>query len=485
MRITLYDYVSDPSLPQKDGVNLAHENIASLLRSKDASQLTVEFHDFTRLLVDDSYARSILETTDCVVSNVGPHAHYYFYLRERLALDFRIVRDVRTALWSPYLLQEYLCAPYLREQDVLLAASHYAREIVEHIFPHQRQFRTIRCYPLSVAFPPERPQRIDQVGHPLTLGYIGRLSEDKNFPEIVELLIELNRREPGKYRLLACGDVHSRICHPVEVRRHIESKLGPGDYFEYMPPCRNGDIWEVYRQIDIMAFPSTSNLETLGRVLVEASYAGVPVVCGTHAAAPELMPWQALCHVEYTSHQLFNTHQDHSLGCLRIKDMADAIGSPDLKASECYRDYLTHPARFLGLLAGEEDQDLSGHGGLIMQSRVPRSFIQSLDIEMPVPLDSESADALIATLVPWVVTLQKKGSEERQRSLDILLSISRYPERTRRYIEKTRRTQCDFTDVGGIDMELCHVAGFYPHFTIRCPSQVKAAGLAAPSGLVT
>src|SRR5690606_9279611 len=94
MRVTLHDYATDPSLPQKDGVNLAHENIAALLKERGDRGLDVRFHDFTRLLADEDYARRVLSAADCVVSNVGPHAHYYFWLRERLGLDFRILRDV-------------------------------------------------------------------------------------------------------------------------------------------------------------------------------------------------------------------------------------------------------------------------------------------------------------------------------------------------------------------------------------------------------
>ncbi|MCB1819631.1 MAG: hypothetical protein KDI77_17065, partial [Gammaproteobacteria bacterium] len=103
--------MTDPLLTQKDGVNLAHENIATLLRGVGKEQLLVRFHDFNRILTDQGYALDVLSNTDCVVSNVGPHAHYYFYLRERFDLDFRILRDVRTAIWSSYLLQEHLCRP--------------------------------------------------------------------------------------------------------------------------------------------------------------------------------------------------------------------------------------------------------------------------------------------------------------------------------------------------------------------------------------
>ena len=75
VRVTLHDYQSDPALTQKDGVNLAHENIAALLREASGEALQVRFHDFNHLLADEAHARAVLSEVDVVVSNVGPHAH--------------------------------------------------------------------------------------------------------------------------------------------------------------------------------------------------------------------------------------------------------------------------------------------------------------------------------------------------------------------------------------------------------------------------
>lgn len=469
MRVTLHDYVTDPALPQKDGVNLAHENITTLLRGAASPRLTVTFHDFNRLLTDDAYARDILCATDCVVSNVGPHAHYYFHLREKLGLDFRIFRDVRTAIWSSYLLQEHLCQPYLREQDVLLVASHYTRGIYEKIFPHLRALKTLRCYPLTLAFPdrlPARPAARGARKSPFTLGYIGRLSEDKNFPDIVELLITLNNRHPGGFRLLACGDIHSASCDPKSIGDYIRDRLGRGDYFEYLPPRVNGQIWELYRHFDAMVFPSTSNLETLGRVLIEASYAGVPVVCGEHAAAPELMAAASMCRVSYNRQRSYSTHFDHPLGRVSIEEMANAVTSPDLAASDCHRDYQGHPEKLLAALINPDAGVERGREVLVL-APAQDTFIRSLVVAMPEPLGRSASGSLIARMLPWFITLQARDTPQRRQALSELTRITTHPERTARHMEKSRATNCDFTDVGGIDIELCHVANFYPEFSLK------------------
>jgi glycosyltransferase involved in cell wall biosynthesis len=475
MRVTLHDYATDPALPQKDGVNLAHENIAALLRRDAGPGLEVEFHDFTRLLADEAYAREVLGRADCVVSNVGPHAHHYFWLRERLGLGFRIVRDVRTAIWSSYLLQEHLARPLLREEDLLLVASNYTRGVYEKIFPHLSGTRIARCYPLAVGFPSladRRRRRTRGAGEALVIGYVGRLSEDKNFPDLVELLIRLNRAQPGRHRLEACGDVHSASCDPAEVRRRIARELGDDRCFDYLPARDNRRIWELYDRFDVLVFPSTSNLETLGRVLVEASHAGVPIVCGDHAAASELVPESALCRVDYARGTTFSAHFDHSLGRVSIDDMAAVLTRGPLEPARCHLDYATHPDRFLRLLVAGGGVEFEPFRLTPGQS----AFIDALEVRMPPACGREEALATIAGLVPWFVELQARGTQARARRLDALLAMSRHPERTRRFVAKTVATRADFTDVGGIDIELCHVAGFYPSFALRAGGRAAAAG---------
>ncbi len=465
MRITLHEYVTDPHLPQKDGVNLAHENIAAMMQAHTCEQLEVVFHDFNRLLEDEYYAREVLEHADCVISNVGPHAHYYFYLRERYQLNFRIFRDVRTAIWSSYLLQEYLCAPYLRSEDVLMTASHYTRAIYEKIFPHLRDHTCFRCYPLTVQFPEKLPPRPAHApGQPMILGYIGRLSEDKNFPDLVRLLIELNGVQPGGYKLLACGDVHSPACQPELIQSQVWAALGEGDYFEYLPSRKNEDIWSLLRRFDVMLFPSTSNLETFGRVLVEASYAGVPVICGAHAAAPELMPESSLCAVSYRENERLSTHFDHCMGTISIRQMAEAVIGGKLQRSDCHLEFLQHPGKFIRALTMDA-QEIKRLDPLELKS-AQNQLIASLDIHMPPIPALDEANAAIASLVPWFSGLQQKDSAAYRGFVSRLTEISTHPDRTRRYLEKSAQTRGDFTNVGGIDIELCHVLGFYPAFMI-------------------
>lgn len=470
MIITLHQYVTDPGLPQRDGVNLAHENITAIMKGYAGNEFKVLFHDFNRLLSDENYAVEVLGNADCVISNVGPHAHYYFFLRERYRLRYRIFRDVRTAIWSSYLLQELLCAPYLRTEDALMVASHYTRGLYESIFPHLKNHSIFRCYPLAVSFPKNLPGRRVRGGEdPIILGYIGRLSKDKNFPDLVRLLIELNRSRPEKYKLLACGDVHSFKCTPELIQSEIREALGDGDYFEYLPSRQNEGVWELLRRFDVKLFPSTSNLETFGRVLVEASYAGVPVICGAHAAAPELMPESSLCSVAYQTDESFSTHFDHCMGTVSIRHMADAVIGGSLQLSDCHVDFLRHPEKFLRALTMSSIEIKKLDPLALKDSQL--KLIESIKVEMPPALDVGAANLTIERMIPWFRGLQKKSTGEQRALVSRLTDISAYPDRTRQYIEKSNKTRGDFTNVGGIDIELCHVVGFYPTFSM--PSTVK------------
>jgi len=461
-------------LPQRDGVNFAHENMTWLLKHRSGPALNVHFHDFNRLLSDDSYAVEMLANADCVVSNVGPHAHYYFYLREHLRLSYRIVRDVHTALWSGYLFQEFLCHPFLRYDDTLLVPSRYARGVFEAIFPGLKHFPSLLSHPLAVCFPERErilSKRSRNTDADLILGYLGRISEDKNFPDLVRLLIELNQETKSlssrRYRLFACGHNHSSSCEPHLVDQMLVQALGISDVYSYSPARSSAEIWDFLARIDVLLFPTTSNLETLGRVLIEASYAGLPVICSDHAAASELIEPEYLCPVQYRRGLVYSCHSDHSLGSVDLEWMKRCLLERELKPTTCYESYLCHPDRLIDALSttGSELRTLCEP---LVLAESQHAFIRSIAISMPsfAHRPSESL-GLIASLIPWFLGLQGLvPAVSRKNWIQRLVGLTAHPVRTARFIERTRNTSQDFTDVGAIDIELCNVANFLPTFSL-------------------
>lgn len=461
-RIALHRFESDPSLPQRDGVNLAHTEINRLLGSVPPAEIRPEFHDFDRLLRDSGYARRVLDGVDCVLCNVGPHAHYYHAIRERLGLRFRIVRDIKTALWSSYLLQESLCAPFLRPGDTLLATSRYSRVLVRKLFPHLVAHPIHLFEPVLASIPePTSRARKTALGKDfITLGHIGRLSEDKNVPQMVDLLIALNRIQPGRYRLVACGAVHSTSCDPSQFARRIREATGRADLFTYLPPVAHEDVVGLLRSFDYFLFFSTSNLEVLGRVLVEAAHAQIPVVAANHAAAPELVDQGSLIEVDYTFDRPFHTHFDAPMGSIDVNEAAAKILSGNFLPPPI-RGTVNRLETLLDILNDRAiDETAFGEEAL---SRGPADFLERLECtDLPCWQSRSGALRVIAELQEWFCALNGKASGDFAGRLRELARRSPFPERTRRFLAITRSSRCDFTNLGGIDIELCNVIGYHP-----------------------
>lgn len=480
IRIALHRFISDSNAPQRDGVNLAHTEINTLFDLPEAAGIEVEFHDFDRLLRDDDYARSCLSDVDYVLCNVGPNAHYYHHLRDCLRLDFRIVRDVKTALWSCYLLQESLCAPYLRPGDALLATSNYLRVLLRRIFPHLARHPIVLFEPVLVSragLAPPRPRA--PAGGVLTLGHIGRLSEDKNFPQMVDLLIELNRREPGRYRLLACGAVHSPSCDPDHLAQRVREETGCSDLFSYLPPRSHDEVLSLYREFDYFLFFSTSNLEVLGRVLLEAAQAGVPILSASHAAAPELLDGSSLIPVAYDADAQYPCHFDQPLGKVDLDAAIDILQRREIpRRSPAAQVNL--PQSLFGLLTGQD-------GGLSPDPPLhstPAEFIERLQIaDLPSYSSRAEVGPIVMELRSWFCALNGRDQRDWQMYVPELQQRSRFSARTARFIEACRQTRCDFTNLGGLDMELCNIAGFYPRFWLT-PLDSRAASTSSSVGVL-
>lgn len=466
-KVALHRFVSDPSLKQRDGVNLAHTEITRILGDSEHPDLVIEFHDFDLLLRDDDLARNTLEEIDCVLCNVGPHAHYYHAMRHRLGLGFRIVRDIKTALWSSYLLQESLCAPYLRPGDALLATSRYSRALTRRLFLHLANHPILLFEPVLSQY--DAQASLHEPGSDddgtITLGHIGRLSEDKNFPQMVDLLITLDRHAPGRFRLVACGAVHSPSCEPEKICARILAECGRSDLFTYLPPVAHEEVLQLIRQFDYFLFFSTSNLEVLGRVLIEAARANVPILAANHAAAPELLDKSSLIDVCYAVNQSFPTHFDAPLGKVDVAMAARRIIERSLPAPPP-EPQVNRLACLTRLLSGDAlaesattPENLS-HG--------PSRFLEQLRWSgLPEYSGYPATEARIAELQDWFCALNGKRAPDFTQRLEILEERSCFPERTRKFIRSASTTLCDFTNLGGIDIELCNIASFHPRFWLH------------------
>lgn len=124
--------------------------------------------------------------------------------------------------------------------------------------------------------PDSRPDR------PFTIGYNGRLVEEKG----VDVLLDAVRDLPGDWRLLLLGGGPLRDA----LERRAES-LGIADRVEFRGQIPSADVPPFYHELDVLALPSLTRpnwKEQFGRVLAEAMSSGVPVVGSSSGAIPDV-----------------------------------------------------------------------------------------------------------------------------------------------------------------------------------------------------
>ncbi|WOP20107.1 glycosyltransferase family 4 protein [Raineyella sp. LH-20] len=126
---------------------------------------------------------------------------------------------------------------------------------------------------------------------PVVLGFIGRLSPDKGILVLAEAVRRLEKRHPGKVRLLLAGAPH--FVSP-EDQRLVEQALAP------LAPITDRRGWmdrrDFFAAVDLAVFPSV-RAESFGLVVAEAMASGVPFVISDAGALPEVAgpdhPWVA------------------------------------------------------------------------------------------------------------------------------------------------------------------------------------------------
>ncbi len=109
------------------------------------------------------------------------------------------------------------------------------------------------------------PVRRDRTGEPFTLGYVGRITPEKN----VEMLIALERG------LIAAGVPEFKIS--VIGQGHSEEALrGALKYGEFPGVLKGEALARAFANLDLFIFPSET--DTFGNVVLEALASGVPAL---------------------------------------------------------------------------------------------------------------------------------------------------------------------------------------------------------------
>jgi glycosyltransferase involved in cell wall biosynthesis len=343
--------------PFIDGANLYSIENSKLIKEFNGSEFVAKTHDIRDVLSGKESLLN-LKSDGVVVSNAGPYAFAYHYMREKKGLKFRIVRDVQTSLWQGYLLQEKLCGQYTREGDAILFLSEFQRQLFIKLFPESlNKGNTFVCAPFMHFFP-ENPPKKESDYDGLTLGWVGRVTVEKGFHNALESFISL-KKQMGKVRMIIAGGRTGK-----RFEKYIQSKLRKnGIGADAFIRLNNGMfephalVWDAYKKFDIFLFPSVSTNESLGRVIVEAAYCNVPVIAAHYAAAPELLSKKNLVPVEYKKdfRQLVKIA---TAGFTVPEDItAKVVEHKRLEKKAHISGYMRHDLKYINILKGKQKKE--------------------------------------------------------------------------------------------------------------------------------
>ncbi|TQE22097.1 glycosyltransferase [Streptomyces ipomoeae] len=285
MRWHTHDYRSPDLDGIVDGAILMHREMAELLDGKGAVP-----HDLTR---GPEGLGNLLKgggPEDTVYAGSGPYAFLYHLWRERTGASYRIVREVHTSLWSGYWAQEELCRPLVREGDLVLFPTEFTRQLYLRAFDSVREENSAVAYPLLHRLPRRRPVAAPPSTEPLRIGYLGALSEAKNFDQVVNVFARVHRLSGGLARLVFAGKPNADRFAPDRVLGSLRRQGIDARHVTSAGVLAPDELGRFFRSVDVLLFPSTASRETLGRVVVEALAHGVPVLAADVGPAVELLP---------------------------------------------------------------------------------------------------------------------------------------------------------------------------------------------------
>lgn len=132
---------------------------------------------------------------------------------------------------------------------------------------------------------PTAPQagRARDADEPLTVGFLGRLSEDKGILTLLEAAALLRKTDPGAFVFRVAGE--SRFVADDEAERLATALKAAGEDVQVLGWQ---DTAEFLASVDVLAVPSHV-AESFGLVAAEAMASGVPVAVSEAGALPEVV----------------------------------------------------------------------------------------------------------------------------------------------------------------------------------------------------
>ncbi len=338
------------------GASFYYYEISRLLSQEQG----IEAMPITRkeLLSDNFLLR--LKENDVLVPNIGPYAWFYYHLRAKKRLKFRIMHDVQTALFADHLLQEQLCEDFLREGDSVLFLSQFQKYLYMDLFPDSLdESNTFVCNPI-LRFLPDANEYNSSIkeDNKFIIGWFGRVFDAKNFGQALEAFIRFYK-DYNDAKMVVCGLADERY-KPQNVRKILQKNNIPLSAYEHVG---NGEFVEHFqmlnylRDCDVLLFPSAGNMESFGRVMLEANHLNVKVLAANHGAASELLPASNLLDVKYYKGKDIDLNSNQSMGEISVDESVDLLQRADKLNLGDNSYFKGHDEKLFKILLNEQKND--------------------------------------------------------------------------------------------------------------------------------
>lgn len=300
---------------------------------------------------------SNLKEDDVIIPNIGPYAWFYYYLRAKKKLRFRIIHDVQTALFADHLLQEQLCSDFIREGDAVLFLSQYQKYLYMSLFPDSLDnSNTFVCNPVLNFL---NPKKIKNKKDSFTLGWFGRVFDAKNFGQALDAFIRFYKYSKGNANMIVCGLADEKYT-PKNVKKILQKNNVDVSKYNHI---NNGKFVEHSKMLDfvqdaeVLLFPSVGNMESLGRVMLEANHFNVKVIAAKHGASQELIPESNLLDVDYLYNKKIDLNSNQSMGQISVGKALELLQNNDKLKLGDNSYYKNHDKKLFNIISGKQPKD--------------------------------------------------------------------------------------------------------------------------------
>ena len=420
MRLHMHNYHAANIDGIIDGAILMHREMTQRL----LEQVEILWHNIYQ---GESCLEGIQEG-DIVYSGIGPYAYLYHYWRERIGVDFRIIREVHTTFWSGYWTQEEVCQPLIRPGDYALFPTEYTRQVYMQYFDSIMVDNSATLYPILDRFPRKAPRKI-QLGY-LRIGYLGALSLAKNFDQVLNIFVGCYHKSKAKVSLTIAGKSNHHQWSQVEVRKRLESKGVASQHIRMLEVITPQELDSFFSKIDVLLFPSTASRESLGRVVLEALAHGVPVIAADVGPTVELLPLANKLQTDLRTDQTFSMDKIVALGQVDEQSTIEKLLSRAYEESSILNEISYTTKQFWQMLNEPRYQPpkISGWDRKILDSLI----VEKRNLKCDETLIKE-AEALFFNYFQgnndWLIKLIKERISPNEESYFKLLEIVENQER--------------------------------------------------------